>query len=237
MAGLTRITACPFLGYQPRLNRFGSLGPCVHGCAAPRRELREAITIAQRRRRRPSYSAAGTILIGLLAALTLSHQARPRRPSILPAESAFFTKMSPYAQKAAQATGMPVSVFLTQWALESDWGTSQAFRKDDNAAGIIPWSQARAGRDPAYAGYGSLAAFEKGVVAFYKDNRRYHDLLRAAHKGASPSRLLRMIGQTGYATAPNYGVALEAVLQTIQTIASADGQHAKIKGPRPAKRP
>lgn len=114
---------------------------------------------------------------------------------------------------------MPANFFLTQWALESNWGTSEAFRIDDNAAGILPWAHAAAGRDPKYAGYASLSAFEQGAVAFYEDNGRYHGLLRAAQQGASTQALLKMLGQSGYATDPRYGTALNTMLATIQKIA------------------
>lgn len=149
-----------------------------------------------------------------------AHTAPHHGMSVSSAEAGFIKEMDPYAHEAARATGMPTSFFLTQWALESHWGTSEAFRENHNAAGIMPWADARAGHDPTYAGYASLSDFEQGVVDFYEGNARYRRLLSAAHDGASTHQLLLILGDTGYATAPNYGQALETVLHTVQTITS-----------------
>ncbi|MGI8685128.1 MAG: glucosaminidase domain-containing protein [Acidimicrobiales bacterium] len=48
----------------------------------------------------------------------------------------FFTDVGPDAQMVAKKTGVPASVILAQWAIETGRGTSPAFRSGYNYAGI-----------------------------------------------------------------------------------------------------
>lgn len=133
-------------------------------------------------------------------------------------QQAFLRKMIPYAQKDAAWTGLPADFFLTQWADESTWGTSLAARQNHNLAGIKPWAGAAPGRDSQYAGYGSLGAFAHGVAQFYLQNPRYGALLQAARQGDSTAQLLQLLGQSGYATNPDYGPQLLQVLSEIRDL-------------------
>ncbi len=133
-------------------------------------------------------------------------------------QAAFVKKMMPYAQKDARATGLPTNFFLTQWADESAFGTSTAAQRNNNFAGIKPWAGAHAGPDSKYAGYSSLNAFAQGVAKFYEGNSNYQGLLQAAQHGASTPQLLQMLGQTGYASSPDYGQTLVSLLSEIRNL-------------------
>ena len=50
--------------------------------------------------------------------------------------ASFLALMAPYAGTAAKDTGLDCRLMLTQWALESGWGTSALAINDHNYAGL-----------------------------------------------------------------------------------------------------
>jgi flagellum-specific peptidoglycan hydrolase FlgJ len=109
---------------------------------------------------------------------------------------AYADKMRPYAQRAANALGMPVDVILAQWSLESGNGTSDHARKYNNHAGIkVPSKRKFVGYvrpGTAFAGYTSLDKFTEDYIlnmnnGFYEGVKKagsVEDTVRAL--GASP---------------------------------------------------
>lgn len=50
----------------------------------------------------------------------------------------FFDQVAADARMASSRTGVPVSVILAQWAIETGYGTSRAWLKGNNYAGVSP---------------------------------------------------------------------------------------------------
>lgn len=169
------------------------------------------------------------------------------------AQKQFLDQMAPYARAASQQTGVPVSLILAQWGIESAWGTSKGFRTRNNVGGISygsptppSWSNAiRMEPRPANEGgyymvYGNLDGYVKDYVTVMK-NKRY-DGVRAAAKTEGLVDDARAMGVSGYA-AGQYkgagGVPGDSLIATIRanelwkydqggTVASLDGT-AKLK--------
>jgi hypothetical protein len=133
-------------------------------------------------------------------------------------QAAFVKQMQPYANQVAQSTGLSPAMLLTQWGLESGWGTSQAATQNNNFGGIKPWGSYGAGADSTYAGYSSLSAFAKGAAAFYNDNSNYRKLENAARNGASASQQVQLLGQSGYATNPHYAEDLLNLVGSVESL-------------------
>lgn len=53
----------------------------------------------------------------------------------------YLNAMAPYARRASQETGIPASVILAQWSIETAWGTSKGARARNNHGGIS-WGSA-----------------------------------------------------------------------------------------------
>ena len=138
-------------------------------------------------------------------------------------QKAFVKQMQPYANQVSRSTGLSPQMLLTQWGLESGWGTSTAAQQNDNFGGIKPWGSYGPGADSNYAGYSSLSAFAKGDAAFYNKNSNYRALETAARAGASTQQQIKMLGQSGYATDPAYAQKLLAVLSQIENALSNTG--------------
>lgn len=95
--------------------------------------------------------------------------------------SAYATKMDPYAAKAANALNMPKEVILAQWALESGNGTSSMAVNHNNHGGI-KWSKysktAKKRSDSAFAHYNSIGDFTTDYIRVMKLS--YYDDVRSA---------------------------------------------------------
>jgi hypothetical protein len=138
-------------------------------------------------------------------------------------QSDFVKKMLPYAQQVSQATGLPVDFILTQWGLESGWGTSEAARENNNFAGIKPWGNYGAGPDSMYAGYASIQDFANGYTNFLTQNPRYKSLLNAARNGASEAELAQILGASGYAEDGSYASKILRTLPNVQQALRVSG--------------
>lgn len=87
--------------------------------------------------------------------------------------SNFIAKMTPYANRAAQATGIPVEVILTQWGHESGWGTSRISQPGINNFGGIKWVAAatQLKKDGMYAAYKSIGQFVDDYIRVMSSDR------------------------------------------------------------------
>ena len=135
-------------------------------------------------------------------------------------KSGFLSKMLSYAQKASQATGLPVDFILSQWSEESGWGTSVAARENLNFAGIKPFGKYGAGSDTEYAGFSSLGDFEAAYVSVI-NNPRYAGARQAARSGASVSTIADLLHKEGYAEDPNYGASISSFAAAVDKFIQA----------------
>ncbi len=125
-------------------------------------------------------------------------------------QTAFVNKMLPYAQQVSRSTGLPPSFLLTQWANETGFGSGMA--ASNNYGNIkIPGTN-------RYQAYASPEAFAQADAQFYTQNSRYQPLLQGAQRGDSLSQLFQLLGQSGYATNPQYAQDLTGLLGQIQSI-------------------
>lgn len=133
---------------------------------------------------------------------------------------AFLDSLWPAILKASQATGLDPRLIASQAALESNWGKSAP---GNNLFGI------KGGSGPALAttevvngqpvqttaqfrGYSSPADSVMGYADFINSNKRYGPVKAAQGLDAQ----IAAMGQSGYATDPNYAAKLRSIAATIQ---------------------
>lgn len=97
----------------------------------------------------------------------------------------FYSNMLPYAQQASAGTGLPVSVILAQWSLETGHGTSLA--GTNNYAGIT-----NGGVSQGFANYGTIGDFVNGWIKTIK-NGYYQGVLNTAQVG-TPEQTAQALG-------------------------------------------
>lgn len=135
------------------------------------------------------------------------------------------------AQNSARKWGIPASVSLAQWAVESGWGKHQSAphnwfgikaRKGDPAGAAVSTGEHIKGKDVTITT--KFRAFGSDVEAF-----DYHaELLRNAgayaHARATlPDPIAFAHALTGvYATDPNYGRTLESVINGSENLRQYD---------------
>lgn len=130
-------------------------------------------------------------------------------------------QMVPYAEEVSKKTGYPASYLLSQWMLESTWGTSPAARQNENLAGIKPTAAHPAGPDAKYAGFSSLAQFAKADAALLNSPRYAHARALAQH-GASAQAVFSALASEGYTGSPTpaqaeqYGKSIEGMMQSME---------------------
>jgi flagellum-specific peptidoglycan hydrolase FlgJ len=92
----------------------------------------------------------------------------------------FFSTYGPYAKRASSALGVPASVILGQWALESAYGTSTVFKNNNNLAGIKHVaSSIDSGVSPSgYSKYRDLNQFTDDYIRVM-NNGLYDDVKKA----------------------------------------------------------
>lgn len=93
----------------------------------------------------------------------------------------FFSNMLPYAQKASKALDIPVSVILSQWAVESAYGTSQLAKNHNNYGGVtwVGSSIAKGKSDNGvFASYNNADQFTQDYIRVMKLG--YYDQVRKA---------------------------------------------------------
>ena len=125
-------------------------------------------------------------------------------------QTAFIQQMLPYAQQVANATGLPKRFLLTQWADETGFGSGMAGK--NNYGNIkVPGTN-------TFQSYTSPEAFAQADAAFYNNNPRYQALLQGARHGDSLTQLFQLLGQSGYATNPQYAQDLMGLVGQIQSL-------------------
>lgn len=143
--------------------------------------------------------------------------------------SDFVNQVLPTIRNAAQALGVNPLGLLAQAALETGWGKRMARTADGatslNLFGIKAdenWDGARATastveysggvatqRHAAFRVYGTLEESVKDFVNLLKNSPRYH---QAVAVGRDAQAYVNSIGQSGYATDPNYTHKLNEIL-------------------------
>jgi hypothetical protein len=121
---------------------------------------------------------------------------------------AFFAQALPYAEDAHDRTGIPVSVILAQWGLESAFGTSWIAQQGNNYAGIKygsskgnqdgPGIIAPDGSGP-YGIYNSWARFTNHYAAILEDMPEYAGLRATVEAGGSPEDILQALSESRWA--------------------------------------
>ncbi len=162
---------------------------------------------------------------------------------------AFIEDISPHAEKAAQALGVPSEIVLAQAALETGWGASLPQfadgRSSFNLFGIkadARWSGERVSRETLefsggavrreradFRAYPSLQAGFEDYAAFLQSNPRYAEALAVAGDGPAFARALQ---KAGYATDPRYAEKILRVAGTVRaaSVAQAGGADAGGSG-------
>lgn len=83
-------------------------------------------------------------------------------------QRAFLADVLDDARHASATTGLPVAVVLAQWAVETGFGTSPAWRRGHNYAGVSPGGRVAYYPDRA----AGLAAYEHNMGLHYYDRVR-----------------------------------------------------------------
>jgi cell wall-associated NlpC family hydrolase len=117
------------------------------------------------------------------------------------AESAtrtFMCSLLPYAAKASEATGFPVTFVLGHWALESDWGRSEVACDNNNFAGIEATGRHPAGaQHTRWAVFQSLDDFTQGYVETIMLDY-YVGARKAAREGQPAAVVGELLHEEGY---------------------------------------
>lgn len=118
--------------------------------------------------------------------------------------------MTPYAKKASKKLGGGVTyqAILTQWSLETGYGTSRIAKEHNNHAGIKNNSHGADYDAGTYAGYNSLDSFVNDYVRVM--NLSYYDDVR---KEGSTADDLTQLHKSPWATDPKYGEKLKGVFE------------------------
>lgn len=143
--------------------------------------------------------------------------------------SDFVNQVLPTIRNAAQALGVNPLGMLAQAALETGWGKRMArtadgatslnlfgIKADENwdgaraTAGTVEYSGGVATqRHAAFRVYGTLEESVKDFVNLLKNSPRYHQVVAA---GQDAQAYINSIGQSGYATDPDYSHKLNEIL-------------------------
>lgn len=138
----------------------------------------------------------------------------------------FLQTYAPAAQEEQARSGVPASLILAQLIQESGWRLSGLATKAKNLFGIkaddswtgavfyAPTKEYINGREETVVGafrqYDSYAESFADHTQFFKDNRRYTNLLTMSDPYAMATELERV----GYATDPNYAESLIGLIQS-----------------------
>jgi flagellar protein FlgJ len=149
--------------------------------------------------------------------------------SMLQTASEFVSQMLPTITRAAKGLGVSPLGMLAQAALETGWGTRMArtaegapslnlfgIKADDNwegaraAANTVEFSAGVATqRHTAFRAYGSIEESVSDFANLLKESPRYRQTVAA---GGNAQAYVNSIGQSGYATDPQYSHKLNEIL-------------------------
>jgi peptidoglycan hydrolase FlgJ len=144
-----------------------------------------------------------------------------------PAE--FVSRVMPSIQRAARALGVDPKGMLAQAALETGWGQRMPRAADGSSSHNLfgikaggEWSGARATADsmevlngvatPRRTAFRAYASVEESINDFsnlLKNSPRYKDVIAA---GGNAAAYIAAMGNSGYATDPDYGNKLNQIL-------------------------
>jgi peptidoglycan hydrolase FlgJ len=182
-----------------------------------------------------SGAAAGTPAAGASAAGGAAQPApaptssAPPSTSMLQSASQFVSEVLPTIRRAADALGVSPLGMLAQAALETGWGQRMPRTADGtpslNMFGIKAddgWAGARAvastvefsggvatQRQTAFRAYGSIQESVSDFANLLKGSHRYRNAIAA---GGNAQAYVNSIGQSGYATDPEYANKLNDIL-------------------------
>lgn len=170
--------------------------------------------------------------------------------AISPDKETFISDIMPHAMRVAQETGLDPRLVIAQAGLESGWGKSAP---GNNYFGIkshgTPGGQTLATTEvvngknvptnDSFRQYGGMGESAMGYADFLKTNPRYKPMLSAQGLDAQ----VEALGQSGYATDPNYGSKVGSIARSIQLpgggaekpvqVASANPEFAPQQSPPP----
>lgn len=134
----------------------------------------------------------------------------------------FIEQMMPHALTASQATGIDPRIIIGQAAVESNYGKSAPGNNyfGIKAVGNQPGQslttkevgpQGEYTTQQPFRTYGGMEDSVKGYADFINSNPRYKDF----KSGGDIDAQLKALGQSGYATAPNYSNVVGGVARNI----------------------
>lgn len=140
----------------------------------------------------------------------------------------FIAAMMPHAQRVAERTGLDPRLVIAQAAQETGWGRSAP---GNNYFGIKshgkPGGNTMATNEvvngqtvrinDSFRGYGDMGESADGYAEFLATNPRYRRMLSAGDLDGQLSAL----GQSGYATDPNYASSVGSIARSISLPAPA----------------
>lgn len=157
---------------------------------------------------------------------TTSTRSLVERPSsTFEGKEDFLARMTPVAREVAADLGISHKIVLAQAALESGWGKSV---KGNNFFGIKSHGKAggadvvthevidgeRVKITDSFRQYDSPEDSIRGYGQFLKENKRYKQFLQAGASGNETTQL-SALQSSGYATDPEYGQKLAAIIKGI----------------------
>lgn len=151
-----------------------------------------------------------------------------------PDQQSFVAAMMPYAMEASARTGVDPRIIIAQAAQETGWGQHAP---NNNFFGIKSHGQpggselatteyvngSPVSTSDSFRGYGSMGESVAGYADFLLENPRYQAMMEAQGLDAQ----LAALGQSGYATDPNYVASVGSIARGIQI----PGATAQAPGP------
>lgn len=145
----------------------------------------------------------------------------------------FIAAMMPHAQRVSERTGLDPRLVIAQAAQETGWGRSAP---GNNYFGIKshgkPGGNTMATNEvvngqtvrinDSFRGYGDMGESADGYAEFLRTNPRYKPMLSAGDLDGQLSAL----GQSGYATDPNYASSVGSIARSISLPSAAAPQTA-----------
>lgn len=156
--------------------------------------------------------------------------------SIPAGKDEFVNSVMPLAQEASAKTGLDPRLIVAQAALESGWGKSApgnnlfGIKSHGQPGGnVLPTTEVVNGQPvqttDSFRAYASPAESVQGYADFITSNPRYKPMMAAQGLEAQAAAL----GQSGYATDPNYGQKVLQIARSLPTPAAASA--ATVIGP------
>lgn len=140
----------------------------------------------------------------------------------------FIAAMMPHAQRVAERTGLDPRLVIAQAAQETGWGRSApgnayfGIKSHGKPGGntmatneVVNGQTVRI--NDSFRGYGDMGESADGYAEFLAANPRYRRMLQAGDLDGQ----LAALGQSGYATDPNYAASVGSIARSISLPAPA----------------